>query len=454
MRNVTVKYLRKNDRTGSFEYRRRVPKSLEKLVTKREFLKVLGKTQSEAVMRYGAEHEKIEHLVSLAKFGVTGLSPMEQSKKLAALLESWDADPHSAGRDDNERTWRGEAAAQLVDKYQDPASGEYVGVPEEDGLLASALLGGVSKETPQVTVTDAFAAYLEENALKIPEQHKKQRQRFARSEKNLIFVLGGDKPLHEVKRSDARRWRDMRLKQVAPATVRRERNDIGAVFSWAVSEMEGAGEVNPFKGMKLEAPKEGRRDQRLPLEQVVIDRVYEDLQPHKDLLHIWTLLDYTGARPSEVRMLLVSEIVPSGPVPHIIIQPRADNTLKSTWSERKIPLIGPALEVARELVEGKKGLEPAFPRYAVEGGQDRLSQTLNRRIREHTDNPKHVAYSLRHNMKDRMRLAEVFPEKAKAIEGHAFSAGQDGSYGGGYPLEQLEEALEKALKGYRRGSSF
>ena len=173
MRNVTVKYLRKNDRTGSFEYRRRVPKSLEKLVTKREFLKVLGKTQSEAVMRYGAEHEKIEHLVSLAKFGVTGLSPMEQSKKLAALLESWDADPHSAGRDDNERTWRGEAAAQLVDKYQDPASGEYVGVPEEDGLLASALLGGVSKETPQVTVTDAFAAYLEENALKIPEQHKK-----------------------------------------------------------------------------------------------------------------------------------------------------------------------------------------------------------------------------------------------------------------------------------------
>lgn len=116
MRNVTVKYLRKNDRTGSFEYRRRVPKSLEKLVAKREFLKVLGKTQSEAVMRYGAEHEKIEHLVSLAKFGVTGLSPMEQSKKLAALLESWDADPHSAGRDDNERTWRGEAAAQLVDK--------------------------------------------------------------------------------------------------------------------------------------------------------------------------------------------------------------------------------------------------------------------------------------------------------------------------------------------------
>ena len=53
-------------------------------------------------------------------------------------------------------------------------------------------------------------------------------------------------------------------------------------------------------------------------------------------------------------------------------------------------------------------------------------------------------------MKDRMRLAEVFPEKAKALEGHAYSAGQDGSYGGGYPLEQIKEALEKALRGYSK----
>jgi hypothetical protein len=54
-------------------------------------------------------------------------------------------------------------------------------------------------------------------------------------------------------------------------------------------------------------------------------------------------------------------------------------------------------------------------------------------------------------MKDRMRLAEVFPEKARALEGHAYSAGQEASYGGGYPLEQLREALERALKGYREG---
>ena len=451
MRNVTVKYLRQNERTGSFEYRRRVPKVLEDMVDVREFLKVLGKTQSEAILHYGREHERIEHLVSLARFGVTGLSRYEQTKRLTALLENRGADPHSRGLDDNERTWREEAAARLVDKYQDSRSGEYEGVPEHDGLIAGALLAGVSKVTPQVTVTDAFAAYLAENAHKIPEQRKKQLQRFKRSELNLISILGRDKAIKDVTRADARAWRDMRAARVSSSTVKRERNDIGAVFSWAISELEGSGEANPFQGMKLERTKEGRHEQRLPLEQVVIDKVYRDLQSHSDLLHIWTLLDHTGARDSEIRMLLVSEVVVDDPVPHVVIQPRADRTLKSKWSERRVPLVGEALGLARALTEGRVGGEYLFPRYATTGGLDRLSQALNKRIRAHTSNPKHVAYSLRHNMKDRMRLAEVFPEKAKAIEGHSFSAGQDGSYGSGYPLEQLRDALECALRGYRFG---
>jgi|GEM_PF-7039352 len=64
MRNVAVKYLRQNERTGSFEYRRRAPKVLEDMVDVREFLKVLGKTQSEAILDYGREHERIEHLLA------------------------------------------------------------------------------------------------------------------------------------------------------------------------------------------------------------------------------------------------------------------------------------------------------------------------------------------------------------------------------------------------------
>ena len=141
-----MKYLRENLRTGSFEYRRRVPKVLSGIVSKREFLKVLGKSQAEAVMFYGREHERIEHLVSLAKQGVTGLSQSEQQSRLEALLIEWEADPASSGRDDNERTWREIKAEQLVGKYQDPLTGAYSGVPEGDAELAKALLGGVLRK--------------------------------------------------------------------------------------------------------------------------------------------------------------------------------------------------------------------------------------------------------------------------------------------------------------------
>jgi hypothetical protein len=48
-----------------------------------------------------------------------------------------------------------------------------------------------------------------------------------------------------------------------------------------------------------------------------------------------------------------------------------------------------------------------------------------------------------------MREAEVFPETAKAIEGHAYSSGQDANYGRGVGLRKKAEALERALNGYR-----
>jgi len=412
MRNVTVKYLHQDKRTGSFVYRRRVPKSLAGLVDKSEFIAVLGRTQVEAVVQYGQYHERVEHMVSLAKNGVTGFSPIEQQKRLAALLREWGADPHGPGRDLNELTWRDEAAERLVGEYRDEETGQYRMVPEEKAALAGALLEGVGKEEPEVTVTDAFKFYLEEKALTLPDQRKKQVQRFARAERNLTFVLGGDKPVGRITRADARAWRDMREGQkVSPATIRREMNDIRAVINLANSELS-AGEANPFNGLKTKKDALGRQKQRKSLPQSVIDGVYEDLsratqRGSEELRQIWTLIDWTGARPSEVRMLTQKEIVIDHAVPHIVVQARSDRTLKSDWSERKIPLVGEALEVASEVVGRAGGCEYAFPRFGAPGGQDRLSQALRKYVRNHTGDPKHVPYSLRHNMKDRMRKAEV-----------------------------------------------
>lgn len=447
---MTVKYVTQDKKSGSFIYRRRVPKALAGLIKKSEFLKVIGKTLSEALTNYGAVHQRIEHLLSLSRNGVTGLSPLEQAKPMVALLSEWGLDPYSEGKDENERTARDVAASELVEKYQDIHTGEYVGVPEGDAFLARALLGGISEESRKVTVTDAFRAYLAEKGKSDSEQLKKQTQRLYRGEQRLISILGRDMRLSEVTRSHARAWRDSRVASgVAPATIRRERNDISAVFGWAISELNGAGENNPFSAMKIADDSDGRQTKRLPLPQEVINGVYADLKETPELLRMWTLLDYTGARPSEIRMLLRSEFVVNDPIPHVLIAKREGRTLKSSWSTGSIPLVGEALEVAKGIVAEGAGETVAFPKYAGAGGMDRLSNTLGKIIRTHSKDPKHTTYSLRHNMKDRMRAAEVFPETAKAIEGHALSAGQDSSYGEGVSLQQKQVALAKALQGYR-----
>lgn len=317
-------------------------------------------------------------------------------------------------------------------------------------IQASALLAGVPEKAPGPSITDAFKFYLAENAKPILEQRKKQDQRYARAERNLISAVGSDKLIADLTKDDARKWRDMRVAAgMAPATVIREKNDIAAIIATALSELSDGG-INPFANLKLPKAKAGRQEDRDPLPIAVIEGMYAALADEPDLLSIWTLLDFTGARPSEIRQLMVSEIVLSDPIPHIVIQERDDRTLKTSWSTRLVPLVGDALRVAGDIVRRRNNPKaPAFPRYAGAGGMDRLSAALSRRLRVLTKNPKHVAYSLRHNVKDRMRVAEVHEQTQKAIEGHAFGAGQEASYGGQLPLRQKRDGLLKALAGYR-----
>lgn len=448
---IAVKYAKTDTRNGNMIYRRRVPKALEPyFVGQTMLVKALGKGDK-ALAEYSRYHGHIEHLKALAENGVAGLSSNEQRTRLKALLESWGADPHSSGYDEgdlNEWTWRQEEANKLLDPYQDRTTGDWQDVPSDTEAKALALLQGIPKAALEPTITDAFKFYLAENAKTIPEQRKKQVQRFRRAEKHLIAAVGSDKILSELTREDVRKWRDMRLGTgVAPDTVRREKNDISAVIGLAQSELDAGGK-NPFSGLKLPKATVSRQSQREALPQEVIEGVYRLLKAKRpDLLPIWTLLDFTGARPSEISQLLVGEIILDHAVPHIIIHERDDRTLKTSWSSRKVPLVGDALTAAKEVVRGVNDLTtPAFPRYYGEGGMDNLSQALRERVRKFTANPKHVPYSLRHNMKDRMRAAEIFHDTQTAIQGHASGRGEEAAYGGAVSLEQKRDGLLRAMR--------
>lgn len=451
MPSIVVKYVKPDPRNGSLIYRRRVPKLLAPHFPQTEIIKVLGRTHQEALVAYGPFHQRIEHMLALARNGVTGLSPAEQRTRLIAALETWGADPFGPGRDDNERTWRQEAAEKLVAPFQDPDTGEYDAVPEAVDAEASALLVGVPKTAPGPSITDAFKFYLAENPKTIPEQRKKQEQRFARIEKALVAAAGSDKQVAHLTRADARNWRDQRIAAgVAPATVRREKNDLHTVIQTAISELLDNTVTNPFHRLQLPEEAVSRQDQREPLPSAVIEGVYAALADEPDKLAIWTLLDWTGARPSEIAKLKVEEIILDDPIPHILIQERDDRTLKTSWSTREVPLIGPALAVAQEIVQRRKVANTAaFPRYVGEGGMDRLSAALNKRVRKLTTNPKHVPYSLRHNMKDRLREADVPEQTQNAIMGHSMGKGEEGRYGKRLALTKKRNGLLAAMAGYR-----
>lgn len=134
----------------------------------------------------------------------------------------------------------------------------------------------------------------------------------------------------------------------------------------------------------------------------------------------------TGARPSEVATLLPDRIKLDANTPHIQI--RADGrVVKTKRAVRDIPLLGVALEAAREFPDG-------FPRYRDNPSSLSGAQLKYMRTNGLMESDDHVIYSLRHSFEDRMLKAN-FPERVKAdLMGHDINRER---YGAGLPLEDM-----------------
>lgn len=149
----------------------------------------------------------------------------------------------------------------------------------------------------------------------------------------------------------------------------------------------------------------------------------------------WSLfaLSETGMRPVELCGLLPEDIKLDDPVPHIHICDRPNRPLKTPHNDRKIPLIGYALDAFKAMPNG-------FPKYFDK--PDTLSSAVNKFLRENDLMPssKHSVYSLRHSFQDRVLAVEA-PDRVQAeLMGHKFNRPK---YGNGPTLEQKREWLRK-----------
>lgn len=149
-----------------------------------------------------------------------------------------------------------------------------------------------------------------------------------------------------------------------------------------------------------------------------------------ELAIIWRILAGTGCRLAEVTGLRIGDVVTGVglDIPHLIVESHSGRRLKTRSSHRLVPLVGDALDAVREALRNSSpGRRYLFSRYVSRRGSDAASAVLMEHLRMVTNDQGHVVHSLRHSMKDRLRIGDVPREVQDWILGHA-----SGSVGEGY----------------------
>lgn len=462
---LVLKYVEKT-KAGSFQYRRRVPKDVAGVISKREFKKILGDSERSALAAYPQFHAQVEREISLARrqagarshFDLTELEAYNLAlRQFRPFLDESTPDLH-----------RDVMADHIGGKYRiEPETGHPDITSAVDRHSVGILLGDGRYRPPEPTLTDALRLYLVERlGQEGPDADAGAIVRVTRDVGRVVEALGRTPVLSSITREDARSVRDYLLnrikktgERVSPASARRELNTIRAVINLAITEQLGlpASYDNPFNGLSTSGPRGGaavqtEREKRLPLPPEVIAEVRHRLTSvaNRDLGHIWRILEGTGARVAEVSGLRREDVVLDGPtgseIPHIRLVWNEERRLKSQASIRHVPLVGDALEAAREALASSEGGNMLFPRYGRYRGSDAVSQILMKHVRTVTDDRRHTVHSLRHNMKDALMLAEISSLTQNLILGHALGGVGDRVYGGELAkLRTTSEALKKAL---------
>lgn len=447
--SLTLKHIKELG-PGRFEYRRRVPESVRGTMQKGEFKRVFSATSPAALAR---EHARIEaefdRALALAKRGQAATStatPREIWE--AALREAQGLTEGAIGLD------REEAGAVVAEMLEENG--------KSSPVLAMALRDphNLSEHNPLPghTLEDARNLYIKEKlGGGQGDEHREALARVERVMHRVTEALGDDartRPLDGLKREDARKVRDHMLQAprkgggvLSPASVKRELKTLSAVINFGLREFDLGGAVNPFDGLTVQGaggsaatPDADKRD---PLPAPVVAAMASRLKG--DLHLIWRILAGTGCRLGEVTGLRSEDVILSAAIPHIRVTWHEGRRLKTKASIRSVPLVGDSLAAASEALSGCPAGGPLFPRYATPRGADGASAALMKHLRKVTSNPKHVVHSLRHGMKDALRLAGVEKTVQDLILGHASpSIGE--TYGGeGVRLQVAQRALLKAL---------
>jgi integrase len=281
-----------------------------------------------------------------------------------------------------------------------------------------------------ITLSEALETYVTQKGAGKPKTFKAAAQRAC----TYLVDACGTKTLAEYSRADALSYRDYLIaKGLVGSSVGRVISSIRAVFNFAISEY-ALDLKNPFVGMYFD--KSAGVSKRLPMPIEDIRKVQNQCRLiDDDLRWLVALVSDTGMRLAEGAGLLKSDIILDADILHISLKPHSWRPLKTSGSQRDIPLVGASLWAAQRLLESFPDSPYAFPRYNRKDttNSNSASAALNKWLHQYVPEGC-TMHSFRHPMRDMLRAVECPSDVIDQIGGWA-TEGIGQGYGKGHDLQ-------------------
>jgi integrase len=356
---------------------------------------------------------KIAALTLLQAHGLKAGDGLDEIRMPTGWEGSWDSTPHISFFED-----------ELRDKFEKPTA------------VTDAAFRALYNKLP-VLLSEAFTVYLENH----PKGKDKDFQSNQSQHWRKLVALVGDIALEGLARDHARQYRDQRLATgVKTTTLQRELAVLRAIVNVACREIP-LNLKNPFDSLVIpNANKDATK--RIPYlndewKILVNAAIQADDEPRR----IVVVLANTGARLAEVVGLRKQDFDPVAGTINILSH--ASRSLKTTASERIIPLLPAALKALQTQLTSST-TDFLFPAYtnALKTNNGGASAILNKWAKKFV--AAKTMHSFRHTFRDALR-AVMCPESiAKEIGGWSSTHDMSVGYGQGYPIDLKREWLTKA----------
>ena len=300
----------------------------------------------------------------------------------------------------------------------------------------------VASNQPQTncpSLLDALEVYLLHKGKGRPKTFRVAAERSC----NYLIGLCGNKPLSGYTLQDALQFRDWLVARgLTGSSITRNFSFLKAVINFALSEY--ALDIrNPFVGIYHDRNAGVLVRKPIPIEAI------RNLQSEchaidDDMRWLIALISDTGMRLAEGAGLLKQDFIGlDADLPYVRVTKHPWRNLKTSSSERHIPLIGEALWAAKRIVEADNGSDFAFPRYnrTSPTAANSASAALNKWLKQYVP-AGCTMHSFRHSMRDRLREVDCPSEVIDQIGGWARSGVGD-SYGDGYSISKMYDYLDK-----------